>query len=141
MKGHPDKEKENLNTIEMINCKTDELAKAGNKRMDMVVGVDYILPGEKWQNYVGPTKVHIQLEESIREYVAEPTIKSLWNTKGKVLEQGLDEVNWAAISSNMKTSKISTRIWITKRMARDCGSNSVLFKRRQRKTDECPFCK
>jgi hypothetical protein len=75
MKGHQDKEKDNLNTIEMMNCKADELSKAGSMTMDRLIRDDYILPGEKWQLDVGHTKVHRNIEESIPEYVDRPTIQ------------------------------------------------------------------
>ena len=40
----------------------------------------------------------------------------------------------------MRQSSTSQRQWITKRAARDCGANAVLFKRKTKDTDLCPLC-
>jgi hypothetical protein len=44
------------------------------------------------------------------------------------------------MKSVMDTSSLSTRHWITKRAAQECGANAILFKRRQRPDDKFPFC-
>jgi hypothetical protein len=40
----------------------------------------------------------------------------------------------------MVASSISTRHWITKRAARECGANAIMFQQKQRPNDNCPFC-
>jgi hypothetical protein len=40
----------------------------------------------------------------------------------------------------MKKSPMNIRHWVVKRCARDCGANAVLFRRKERKDDKCPFC-
>ena len=40
----------------------------------------------------------------------------------------------------MKQVSTSQRQWITKRAARECGANAVLFRRKAKDTDLCPLC-
>jgi hypothetical protein len=40
----------------------------------------------------------------------------------------------------MQMSTSQTRHWIIKRAAQDCGANAIMFQRKQRDYDTCPFC-
>jgi hypothetical protein len=140
IKGHKDLTEEVLSIEDRMNIRVDELAKAANTVNDGDICNNYSLPHEQWQLYVGCIKITKNIERHIRDYVHKPSIQQFWQRKGKINEEHFDSVNWTAIASASKSSKNSTRQWVSKRMAKDCGANAILFKRKQKNTDECPFC-
>jgi hypothetical protein len=141
MRGHQEKVKTNLSTVEEMNCKADELAKQANSINRPWLNIPYSLPQEKWQIYIGSQKIHKDLEAQLRDYTCGSSMKAFLAKHNKVPFHAFDYVNWEAVDSAMKSSTLANRIWITKRVANDCGSNAILFQRKQRPNDECPFCK
>jgi hypothetical protein len=141
MMGHQEKVKTNLSMVEEMNCKADELAKQANSLNCPWLNIPYSLPQEKWQIYIGSQKIHKDLEARLRDYTCGSSMKAFLDKNNKVPLQAFEHVNGEAVDSAMKSSTLATRIWITKGVANDCGSNAILFQRKQRPNDECPFCK
>jgi hypothetical protein len=100
----------------------------------------YALPYETWKIYIGKTKIYKDLEKQVREHSRVYATRQFLDRREKVKNQSFGDVNWEAIDKTMQTSALSTRIWITKRVANDCGANAILFQRKQRANDACPFC-
>jgi hypothetical protein len=86
-------------------------------------------------------KICNNVEQNLREYIHAQPIQECWIKKGKIAPDKFELVEWHAIEKEMKSSTLQVRHWIVKRAAQDCGANAILFKRRQRLNDECPFCK
>jgi hypothetical protein len=64
-----------------------------------------------------------------------------WAKKERFSAAGIQLVNWEGLGMAMAQSSSKQRQWITKRAARECGANHVLYKRKAKMTDECPLCK
>jgi hypothetical protein len=143
VKGHKDETSDELTALEKFNCKANDLARQANTVESATVGemAQYMLPHEEWQIYLDRQKVYSNVESQIREYCSIETIKMFWNKKEKVNENGFVNVDWRALELAMKNEKISTKQWVVKRAAKECGTNMILFQRKQRQNDECPFCR
>jgi hypothetical protein len=59
---------------------------------------------------------------------------------GRVEAEHFDEVAWEPMQKVMKSVSTQTKHWIIKRAANECGTNAILFQRRQRNDDKCSFC-
>jgi hypothetical protein len=96
---------------------------------------------ESWQIIIhGNIKVYKNIETNLREYITTPPIKDLWDRHNRIEKNAFDKVAWLPLQKVMKSSTIQTRHWIVKRAAGDCGTNAVLFRRKKREDDKCPFC-
>jgi hypothetical protein len=140
VKGHQDKGNSNLDFYAVLNIHVDKLAReAGN---NIPINQPSYLPvdGCVWELFTGPTKIYKDLQQQVIEWSNREPIKQYWNKKKKVSCDHFDEVYWEAIGKEMKNSSTLSRIWITKRAAKECGANAVLFRRNQKDTDKCRLC-
>jgi hypothetical protein len=125
-----------------MNILVDQLA--GDHRADPSEPIPHfntLLPGEKWQVWANDTKFFKSLKHYLYEHMSFGSVTPYWIRKERFSEDGANEVNWGALGQAMCQASPAQRQWITKRAARDCGSNAVLFKRKSKDTDKCPRCR
>ncbi len=101
---------------------------------------DIHLPGEKWQLTVNERKLYKNIRTSIYNEISYATVTPYWIRKNRLSEEGASLVNWEALGDAMQEAPQQQRRWITKRAARECGANAVLFQRKAKDHDRCPFC-
>jgi hypothetical protein len=66
--------------------------------------------------------------------------RSYWEDKEKIAEASLDYVNWDAIGSAMKSTKLPKRLFISKQTVGMCGVGKFMKMWKQQDTDKCPRC-
>jgi hypothetical protein len=140
VKGHQDRVSQNLDLLALLNIEVDKLANQARENADSSTLISYGLQEEQWVLEVEGTKVVKDIDNKLREYIRFPNIAEKWIKSDRISREGIDKVAWEILHQTMKTSTNQTRHWITKRAAKDCGTNEVLFKRKQRGDDKCPFC-
>jgi hypothetical protein len=139
VKGH--QTGDDLDVWGQLNNLADKLA--GEHRMNLQAAMPPSatpIPGEKWQLTIRDNKIHKNIQSSVYQEMSRHNILPYWIKKERFSEDGADKVNWEAIGAAMQQSTPQQRRWITKRAARECGANSVLFKRKTRDNDFCPLC-
>jgi hypothetical protein len=143
VKGHGEKSARPWDIFTTINIQVDELADDAEERWQQnttnVQGYAQ-LPGEEWQIICSGDKVYKNIDETIRNFITEQSISEIWNKYKRVTLDWFQEVNWTAIGSVMKKTSNSTKHWIIKRCAQECGSNFVRQRRKEIETNSCPFC-
>ena len=144
VKGHGEKSERPWDIYTTINIQVDELADDAEElwQEDLTTLNEYSsLTGEEWQLYCNGEKVYKDIDETIRHFITESSISEVWHKYKRVSKEWFHEVNWKAIGSVMKQSSNSTRQWVIKRCAHECGSNAIRHRRKEIETNECPFCK
>jgi Reverse transcriptase (RNA-dependent DNA polymerase) len=144
VKGHGEKSDRPWDIYTTINIQVDELADDAEALWQENPNSfqEYSsLVGEEWQVHCNGKKIFKELDETIRQFVTETSIPDVWHKYKRVSKEWFNEVNWKAIGSVMKQSSNSTRQWIIKRCAQECGSNAVRYRRKEIDNNECPFCK
>ncbi len=101
---------------------------------------DIPLSLEKWQVHGFEGKITKDLTQQLHDHCTRQAVRNVWNRYRRVKFDSFEKVDWVAMAQAMKESSIKERHWISKRAARDCGSNYVRMKRKERATDKCPFC-
>jgi hypothetical protein len=101
---------------------------------------DVPLPHEKWQIHGNDGKIIKDLPQMLHDHCSRKAVSDTWHRYKRVDSNFFDTVDWTAMAQAMKEATIQERHWISKRAARDCGSNYVRMKRKEKLTDDCPFC-
>jgi hypothetical protein len=101
---------------------------------------DVPLVHEKWQIHGYEGKIIKELPKMLHDHCSRQAVRAVWHRYNRVDCNFFDRVDWNAMARAMKESTIQERHWISKRAARDCGSNYVRMKRKEKLTDDCPFC-
>jgi hypothetical protein len=140
VKGHQDEQKGELDLFANLNIEADHLAEEAHLAMPQDYEFSKRLQHEKWALEIEGNKVVRQVDDTIREHIYQPSIKEFWHRKARVSVEGFEQVIWSSMKKAMQTSSVQTRHWIVKRAAQDCGTNAIMFQRKQRAYDTCPFC-
>ncbi len=98
------------------------------------------LPGEKWQIFTGDQKIYKNIRSTLYDTMSSHSVIPFWIKKGRVTQIGHSQVDWNSLGCAMSQVQPTQRRWITKRAARECGANAVLFKRKTKNTDADPLC-
>jgi hypothetical protein len=98
------------------------------------------LMNENWQVLVNNQKLHKHIKTSLYNHISEQIVVPYWQRKERFFPAGSKDINWDALGKAMQQSSTQQRQWITKRAARECGANHVLYKRKAKSTDQCPLC-
>ena len=138
VKGH--QQGPDLDIWAVLNNRVDEVAGASRERAANTPPPNVFLPGEKWQLFLEDRKVYKNIQSQIYDHLSRITILPYWTRKDRISQEAAEQVNWDAMGIAMQQSSPRQRQWITKRASRECGANSVLFRRKAKPSDTCPFC-
>jgi hypothetical protein len=129
-----------IQEVHSFNIQADKEATHVRKNIADIDHTSTGLQGEIWSLEIGDSKVVKNIDASLREYIMLPTIRDKWDTMDRVNGEGFNMVAWDTVKQVMRSSTNSTKHWVIKRAARDCGANAILFQRRKKGDDKCPFC-
>jgi hypothetical protein len=139
VKGH--QTGETLDIWGQINTRADQLAGECQVNSSIQMPPSSIpLIGEEWQVLINNDKLYKRVKTQLYDHMSEQTVLPYWQKKGRFLPDSSGDINWEAIGTAMTQSTAPQRQWITKRASRECGANSVLYRRKVKMTDKCPLC-
>jgi hypothetical protein len=142
IKGHQYQAQQETDDLAFMNTMANDLAIETRESQTQVdYNVHLKLSGEQWQLFQGKTKIAEKIEENLQSHISEPMIKEYWDKKQRISKDHFHNVDWNAMKQTMKSSQVAIKHWVIKRAARDCGSNAVLYRRKQKEHDKCPFCR
>lgn len=144
IKGHQDALKVHLDIYALLNIHANKLAniRRGHwtQRPDDTVSQNIRYPGETWQLHASTNKICRSLQFNINDHISRNLMKTMWIRRNKLTEETFQKIDWDAIQAAMKDVKTSKRHWIAKHSIEECGVNTVLVKRKEKKSDLCKRC-
>jgi hypothetical protein len=123
---------------------TDEFAKAywANLEIEWPPTTWYpILPTSRKEVYVTDNTLLCRyLTKTLYDCTLAADTQEYWYNRNKIRKDIFNDIDCASLHKTMKLSTVSSWIWIVKHSMGNCGVNSVLKRRKQKETDECPRC-
>jgi hypothetical protein len=138
VKGHQDG---NLDIWGQLNVEADRVA--GLCRCDESMEQppnNLILPGEKWHLLIDGFKIYKKIRTKLVSHLSQRRAIPYWIKKGRINSVGAECIDWECTGKAMASVPVTQRQWITKRAARECGANAVLYKRKAIDNEACALC-
>ena len=146
IKGHQDDTimYDNLDRPSQLNVDCDLVAKAGLRRLHRQNNPQPdALPHENVMVWIRNKKIIGNVGPALRNEVSRLSMKAfLCNPKRAILTiPAFDEVDWQSVEVMMKNEPQQFNLWISKHVSGFCGTNKMLYKRKQSSSPYCPVCK
>ena len=87
-----------------------------------------------------PIRIHSNLDKELYQKITTQTSRSYWNSKMKIPPAFENEVNWKSLSTAFKLLTPNKKKEVLKWHSGFCGTNHMLFRRKQAASSACPGC-
>jgi hypothetical protein len=96
--------------------------------------------GEPWPTIISTKKITSNLRIELREACTfGPAIRH-WERKQRFGSLTASNIDWEALGAAMVASPGNKQRWISKTLSGFCATGSMMQRRKERSTDECPRC-
>ena len=136
----------NLSTLECMNVSADM---HGKLKADINPPINFESEAEilhewtpiKIKNVTGESvRIHSNFEKELYEHITAKNSQSYWKNKMNIPDSENSEVNWVSLSAVFKNLTPNKRKEVLKWHSGFCGTNQMLFRRKQSTTPACPGC-
>ena len=143
VRGHQDDDKDRiLDQWERANVEVDRLAEEyWNEQYSAGTGqrpTPPVMPGEGWRLELDGRPIVMKVEDQIYEHIHYERCTAYWIKKGRLREEMQDKVEWKRYEGAIRIMPQSKRQWVHKHFCGFEGTNYMLYKRQERRTDTCP---
>jgi hypothetical protein len=141
VRGHQDEVRsiDSLDIWEQLNIEMDAAAKAYHKET-LGTHITPILHGEPWRVVIQGRKISSKLMEELRLVCTSGAAEQYWAGKQRFGQGSIHEVDWDSFGAALKLMPLKRQHWISKTTSGFCAVGTMMFKRKEHPTSECPRC-